>query len=216
MPIRILLADDHQIIRDGLRALLEKKSDNIIVGEAETGEVALKLARELSPHLIIMDVSMPDLNGIETTRKIIRELPGIKVIALSMHADKKYVSEMLSAGASGYLLKDCAFKEVSVAIETVMRNRKYLSPAITGVVLDDYVSKLETEQAIQPSKLSPKEKEILQLIAEGHTTKEIAVRLNVSGKTIDTHRQSIMTKLNLHSIADLTKYAIREGLTSLE
>ncbi len=215
MTIRVLLADDHKIVRDGLRTLLEKHSDIAVLGEAEDGREALQLARKLSPDVVVMDIAMPELNGIEATRQILSEYPGIKIVALSMHSDKRFVSEMLKAGASAYLLKDCAFEELITAIRTIMKGKIYLSPGIAGVVLADYIrDDRKSEQSVF-SQLSDREREVLQLMAEGKSTKEVAAHLNVSIKTVETHRTNIMTKLDIHSIAELTKYAIREGLTSL-
>jgi DNA-binding NarL/FixJ family response regulator len=162
-----------------------------------------------------MDISMPDLNGIDATRQIISEFPKVKIIALSMHTNKKFVSEMLTAGASGYLVKDSALEELSNAINIVMSNKVYLSPAIARVVVEDYRGSKSPGDIISPVSLSPREREVLQLIAEGKSTKEIADGLHLSVKTIETHRMQIMDKLNIHSIAELTKYAIREGLTTL-
>jgi DNA-binding NarL/FixJ family response regulator len=215
MTIRVLLADDHKIVRDGLRNLLEKHADIAVLGEAEDGREALQLARKLSPDVVVMDIAMPELNGIEATRQILSEYPGIKIVALSMHSDKRFVSEMLKAGASAYLLKDCAFEELITAIRTIMTGKIYLSPGIAGVVLEDYIRSDRKPGPTVFSQLSDREREVLQLMAEGKTTKEVAAHLNVSIKTVETHRMNIMTKLDIHSIAELTKYAIREGLTSL-
>lgn len=217
MSRRILLADDHKIIRDGLRSLLADKPGWDVVGEAEDGREAVRLAGELKADLIIMDVGMPQLNGIEAARQILADAPKTRIIALSMHADAKFVGRMLEAGAMGYLLKDCAFEELDQAIKTVLANRTYLSEGITGVVVDDYVRRMaDREDDAAAAALTPKEREVLQLLAEGHATKQVAAHLFVSVKTIETHRQHIMEKLDLHSIAELTKYAIREGLTSLD
>lgn len=215
MSTKVLIADDHKIVRDGLRTLLEKHPEISVVGEAEDGRETVQLARNLSPEVIIMDIAMPDLNGIEATRQIIGERPGVKVIALSMHSDRRFVSEMLKAGASAYLLKDCAFEELITAIRTVLKNKIYLSPGIAGVVIEDYIRRAPKSESSVFSLLSDREREVLQLMAEGKTTKEIASQLNVSIKTVETHRMNIMTKLDIHSVAELTKYAIREGLTSL-
>ena len=217
MSIRVLIADDHKIMLAGLRSILEKQTDFEVVGEADNGRKAVQMAQEKKPDVVVMDVSMPDLNGIEATKQIIESLPETRVIALSMHSDKRFVMGMLRAGASGYLLKDCASQELANAIVQVARGKKYLSPEITGVVIDDFLLGDSSEEvAIAASQLSPREREVLQLIAEGWSTKQIASHLYVSIKTIETHRRQIMKKLDLHSIADLTKYAIREGLTSIE
>jgi DNA-binding NarL/FixJ family response regulator len=216
VSIRILLADDHGIIREGLRALLAKQNGMEVVAEADNGRSAVQLAKKLHPTVAVIDVSMPDLNGFEATRQIVASVPGVKVLALSMHSDKRYVSEMLKAGASGYLLKDCAFEEVSHAIAAVLRGEVYLSPRIVGVVIADYLNQSAGQETTPDAALSAREREVLQLIAEGRTTKQIAVSLNVSPKTIETHRHQIMEKLDMHSVAELTKYAIRQGLTSLD
>ena len=218
MSIRVLIADDHKIMLAGLRSLLEKQTDIEVVGEADNGRKAVQMAQEQNPDVVVMDVSMPDLNGIEATTQIIESLPETRVIALSMHSDKRFVMGMLRAGASGYLLKDCASQELANAIVQVAGGKKYLSPEITGVVIDDFLlgGGSSEEVATAASQLSPREREVLQLIAEGWSTKQIASHLYVSIKTIETHRRQIMKKLDLHSIADLTKYAIREGLTSIE
>jgi len=217
MSISVLIADDHKIMLAGLRSLLEKQTDFDVVGEADNGRRAVQMAQEKKPEVVVMDVSMPDLNGIEATKQIIESLPETRVIALSMHSDKRFVIGMLRAGASGYLLKDCASQELANAILQVARGKKYLSPEITGVVIDDVLlAGSSEEEATAASQLSPREREVLQLIAEGWSTKQIASHLYVSIKTIETHRRQIMKKLDLHAIADLTKYAIREGLTSIE
>ena len=216
MSVKVLIADDHKIIRERLLNLLEKQKDLDIVGEAEDGFIALKKARELKPNIIIMDIGMPNLNGIDATRQIRSESPQTKVIALSMHADKRFVAEMLKAGASGYILKDSAFKELVQAIRASLVNKIYLSPSIADVVIKDYIVHIPRDSFSAFSILTAKEREVLQLIAEGKSTKEIASRLFMSIKTVETHRQHIKEKLNLNSIAELTKYAIREGLTSLD
>jgi two-component system response regulator NreC len=214
MTIRILLADDHKIVRQGLRTLLEKEPDMEVVAEAEDGRIAVRLARKLAPQVVIMDVGMPDLNGIEATRQVLADTPGLKVIALSMHSDRRFVVNMLKAGASGYLLKDSAFEELAAAIRVVMLNKTYLSPGVSDIVIKDYVQGPREDSSVF-SVLTPREREVLQLMAEGKSTKQIADRLHVSIKTIETHRQQIMTKLSIHSVAELTKYAVREGLSSL-
>lgn len=216
MSIKILLADDHKIVRDGLKSLIKKEVGMEVVGEADNGRKTVQLARDLEPEIIIMDISMPDLNGIEATRQIVADSPDVKIIALSMHSDKRYVKGVLSAGASGYLLKDSAFEELVEAIRTVDTGRFYLSAGIVGVVVKDYVGSQANKDALTSDILSAREREVLQLLAEGKSTKEIASDLHVSVKTIETHRQNIMQKLNIHTIAGLTRYAIREGLTSLD
>jgi len=216
MGIKIILADDHKIIREGLRALLEKEQDMEVVGEANDGVTTVRLTKKLSPNIVIMDIGMPDMNGIDATRQIIAETEGVKVIALSMHSDRRFVLQMLKAGASGYLLKDSAFEELTLAIKTVMAGQPYLSPKITDVVIKEYIISMPKNEETVFTKITTREREVLQLLAEGKTTKQIASFLNVSVKTIETHRQQIMDKLDIHSIAELTKYAIREGITSLE
>lgn len=216
MPTRVILADDHRILREGLRSLVSGLPGVEVVAEAEDGRTTVELTRKLSPHVVVMDVGMPDLNGIEATRQIVDITPQVKVIALSMHSDARYVSAMLQAGASGYLLKDSAFEELARALQTVTANRTYLSPGISHTLVEDYVRHLATGTLAEKPALSPREKEVLQLLAEGSSTKQIADRLGISPKTADTHRQQIMNKLGLRSVAELTKYAVREGLTSLE
>ena len=216
MKLRILLVDDHKIVREGLRTLIEKQPGLEVVGEADSGRMALKLTRELKPDVVIMDITMPDLNGIEATRQIHSEIPGVKVIALSMHSDKRLVAGILMAGASGYLLKeDCDSVELGRAIQAVASNQTYLSPKIGEVVIKDYMRHLSITTSSPFSILTPREREVLQLLAEGKSTKEIASSLHLSVKTIETHRNKIMEKLDIHSIAELTKYAIRERLTPL-
>ncbi|MEM7260808.1 MAG: response regulator transcription factor [Planctomycetota bacterium] len=217
MSLRVMLADDHQIVRDGLRRLLDDRGA-MVVAEASDGREAVKLAKEHEPGLIVMDVAMPSLNGVEATRQILKETPRVKVIALSMHAERPFVSRMLEAGATGYLLKECAFDELNAAIDTVLEGSVYLSKGIAGVVVSDYVARLQGagKPTGSAKALTPKEREVLQLLAEGKSSKEMAAVLHVSVKTIETHRQNIMDKLGIRTIAELTKYAVREGLTSLE
>ena len=215
MSVRIILAEDHRITREGLVNLLQERPDMEVVGEAENGREAVRLAGELSPDLVIMDVTMPDLNGIDATRIITSGSNNTKVIALSMYSDKQFVQGMIQAGASGYLLKDCAFEELVSAIQAVIQGDTYLSPGIAGIVVQDYLTKLTTDRSSADTVLTNREREVLQLIAEGNSTKEIAARLTASVKTVETHRRQIMEKLGIFSIAELTKYAIREGLTTL-
>ena len=217
MATRILLVDDHEITRQGLRLLIEEQSDMKVIAEAKEGRTAVELASELSPDVIIMDVSMPDLNGIEATRQITSKSSDIKIIALSMHSDSLYVSSMLKSGASGYLLKDCAFEELVIAIKAVVAGKTYLSPAISSVVIDGYLGKMKKgDDSSDLDVISVREREVLQLIAEGVSTKQIALKLHISAKTVETHRRQIMNKLDIYTIAELTKYAIRKGLTSVE
>jgi len=216
MKVTVLLADDHKIMRDGLRALLEKEPGLEVIGEAADGRTAVALARELKPSVVVMDVAMPDLNGIEATKQIAAKAPGARVLALSMHADRRYVAGMLGAGATGYLLKDSAFEEVAHAIREIAADRPYVSAKIKDVVIEDYVHQMQRDEAPAESILTDREREVVQLLAEGVSVKEAATRLNLSVKTIETHRQHVMHKLEIHSLAELTKYAIREGLTSVE
>jgi DNA-binding NarL/FixJ family response regulator len=215
MGIRIIIADSYLIFRQGLKALLEKEPDMEVVGEASDGLETVALVRELTPNVVIMDVNLPILNGIEASRQILSEYEGIKVIAFSMHADRRYVINMLKAGVQGYLLKDCAFEELSQAIRLVMFNKPYLSPGATEVVIKDYLEKPSTKQTAF-SLLTDRERQVLQIVAEGKSTKQVAEVLNLSVKTVETHRQQIMHKLGTRSIAELTKYAIREGIITLE
>lgn len=216
MSIRILIAEDHAIVREGLRSLIEKQPDMEIVSEAEDGRTAVEKVRELLPDIVIMDITMPNLNGVEATRQIINEFPQIKVIALSIHSNRRFVADMLGAGATGYVLKECLFDELVQAIKAVTAGESYLSSRITGVVVEDYVSRLSNIVESPLASLTGRERQVLQLIAEGKTTKQIALDLHVSTKTIEANRRQIMEKLSVHSIAELTKYAVREGLTPLE
>jgi two-component system response regulator NreC len=214
MSIRILLADDHSIMREGLAALLEKQTGLTVVGQADTGRSAVRLARELAPQVVIMDISMPDLNGIEATRQILAEGPGVKVIALSMHSDRHFVRGMLKAGASGYLLKHSASQELIKAIQIVLAGRVYLSPDIAGIVVEEY-KKPEQDSSIF-AVLTPRELEVLQLLAEGKSAREIADTLHLGLKTIEAYRRQITDKMGFKSLAEMVKYAIREGLVSLD
>lgn len=216
MKYRIFIADDHRIVRDGLRSLIERENDLELVGMATNGRQALQMTRKLKPDVVIMDISMPDLNGIDATSQIVDEVPDVKVIALSMHSEKLLIDGMLRAGAAGYLLKESAFEELIKAIRIVCAGKKYLSPDVTDIVLRDYLSPSKDNADPQMQDLTLREREVLQLIAEGGTTKEVASRLNISIKTVESHRGRIMEKLGLHTVAELTKYAVRHGITSLE
>jgi DNA-binding NarL/FixJ family response regulator len=216
MSIRIVLADDHAIVRHGLSRAIQQEDDMEVVGQTSNGHSTVEMARELLPDIVVMDISMPDLNGIEATREIEREAPGVKVIALSMHSAKRYVTEMFRAGAAGYLLKDCDFDELARAIRIVADGKTYVSPSISNVVVEDLVHTEEKTEPTAFSLLTQREREVLQLLAEGRTTKQIALRLHISPKTVEAHRLRVMNKLEIDNVAQLTKYAIQEGLTSAE
>lgn len=216
MTVKVILADDHNITRSGLKALLEREPEIEVIAEAENGRQAVRLAQDLKPDIIVMDISMPDMNGMEATRQVLAGNPEIKIVALSMHSHRRYISGMLKAGATGYLLKSCAFEELTNAIFTIADGKAYLSPSIADTVVKDYVNPSASSSSSKLGELSAREREVLQLIAEGLPTKETADRLFVSESTINTHRRQIMEKLNIHSIAQLTKFAIQEGLTFLE
>jgi two-component system, NarL family, response regulator NreC len=206
--IRILLADDHAVVRQGFKMILGAQSDMEIVGEAGNGREAVELAENLKPDIVVMDVAMPELNGIEATRRLSTSSPHTRVVALSMHKDNVYVREILRAGARGYLLKDSVAADVVNAIRAVARGESYLSPAVSNAVLDDYRKHVTNPIDL----LSSREREVLQMLAEGKTNKEIAVVLNLSVYTVDAHRGRIMEKLNLHSINELVRFAVRNGL----
>ena len=217
MCIKVLLVDDHQMMRDGLRSVLEKQAQVRVVGEAGNGREALELFRTLRPDVIVMDIGMPQLNGIEATRRIMTENPRAKVIALSTHADKRYVLEMLEAGARGYVLKEAASSELLRALNAVTHNKNFLSPEITGVVMDGCMGRGDGRNTRTAySTLTTREREVLQLLAEGKTSTGIAAALHISSQTVETHRRNLMRKLDLHNVAELTKYAIKEGITGLE
>ena len=216
MSIRILLADDHEIVRYGLRCLIEEQPDMEVVGDAVNGRMAINLTHKLRPDVVVMDISMPDMNGIEATRRIRKEIPETKIIVLSMHHKRQFVIDMLKAGVSGYILKTKVHDDLIRAIKAAVANEVYLSSKITGIVANDYVSKLPASEQSPFAVLTPREREVLQLISEGKSTKETALRLYVSIKTIESTRRQIMHKLNIHNVADLTKYAINEGITSLD
>ena len=215
MEKKILICDDHKIFREGLRALLEKQPGVKVVGGARDGLEAVRMARELSPDIVIMDVTMPGLNGIEAARKLAKLRKPARIIALSMHNDRKYVTEIFKAGARAYLLKDSAFEELMDAIKAVSCGRSFLSAGITDLVLGEYIKTPSGNSQTPFTLLSDREREVLQLFAEGLSTKEISVRLAVSVKTVETHRKRIMEKLNIKGIAGLTRYAVKEGLVSL-
>jgi DNA-binding NarL/FixJ family response regulator len=216
MSISILIVDDHAVVREGLRGLLEKEPDMEVAGEAGNGLEAVKLARELNPDVIIMDINMPDMNGIEATRRILAANRDIRILALSLESDRRFIVEVLEAGAKGYVLKDAFFAELATAIRTVAEGDSYLGPKITEMIIKDYLRRIPESLPITFTSLTPRERELIQLIADGKNTKEIASMFGTSIKTVEVHRHNIMKKLNLYSIAELTKYAVREGLTSLK
>ena len=211
--VRVILADDHQIVREGLRLILDRHQNIQVVAEADNGRTAVQLTRRMKPDIVVMDIAMADLNGIEATRQILRDNPTVKVVGLSAYADRRYVAGMLDAGASGYVLKANAGEELIRAIQMAIDGAKYLTPEVAEAALTNRPDK--HGKASLQSVLSPRECEVLQLLAEGKSSKEIATRLHISVRTADTHRRNIVRKLNLHSVAELTKYAIREGLTQL-
>ena len=218
MTIRVLLADDHKMIREGLRSLIKQEKGMEVISETQNGKTAVLMAKKLFPDVVVMDIGMPDLNGIEATRQITAlKKKNIKIIGLSMHSDKRYVSQMLKAGAAGYIHKDGAFEELADAIRTVVQDQIYLSPGIARTVVDEYKrTAISEDDGNAFTTLTAREREVLQQITEGNTTKQTAANLSVSVKTIETHRLHIMEKLDIYSIAELTKYAVREGLTELE
>jgi DNA-binding NarL/FixJ family response regulator len=216
MTIKVMIVDDHRMVCEALSALLSRESDLDVVATAVNGREAVRTARDMRPDVIIMDLSMPEMNGLEACRNIVTECPECRVIALSMHSDRKYVIEALKSGARGYILKDSAFTALAGAIRGIAEDNGYLDPKIMGLVIKDYfqhVNDLTSDRDLSP--LSSREREVLQLLAEGTNTKEIAFKLDISLKTVETHRRQIMQKLKMSNIAELTRYAIREGVTSI-
>ena len=210
--IKIILVDDHKLLRDGLRNIIEQKSNMHVIGEASDGREAIKICSKILPDVVVIDVAMPGLNGVEATKQIMKECPKIKIIGLSMHSSKQFIQGMFKAGAYGYLLKDGDSDELITAITTVMENKKYLSKDID----QEYLSALKKGESIEDVELSSREKEVLQLVTEGKSSKEIGQVLFLSPKTIDVHRNNIMKKIDLYTIPELTKYAIQKGLTTLD
>jgi DNA-binding NarL/FixJ family response regulator len=214
--IKLMIVDDHAIVREGLRGLLEKEPDMEVAGEACNGLEAVKLAKELQLDVIIMDVNMPCMNGIEATRRILAANRDVRVLALSLESDRRFIVEVLEAGAKGYVLKDAFFAELATAIRTVADGDTYLGPRITEMIIKDYLQRIPEKLPLTFTSLTTRERELIQLIADGKNTKEIASMFGTSIKTIEVHRHNIMKKLHLYSIAELTKYAVREGLSSLK
>jgi len=214
--MRILIAEDHGVVRQGLKALIDGQDGMEAIGEAQDGLQVVELADRLSPDVILMDISMPNLNGVEATRLILRDNPDVKIIALSVHFNKHCVTDMLQAGASGYVLKSCLFDEVVSALHAVNSGEHYLSSKVSEIVMDDYLERLKITGELETAKLTERERRVIQLLAEGKTTKQIGRQLHVSPKTIDANRREAMDKLGISNIAELTKFAIREGMTSAE
>jgi two-component system response regulator NreC len=212
MSIRILLADDHQMVREGLRSLLDQVPDFAVVAEAADGLTAVQLAAEVAPQVVVMDIGLPHLNGIEATQRLLAHDHAVKVVALSIHVSREAVTNMLRAGASGYVMKECAFKELEWAIRTVYAGHAYLSPLITDVILHDYLPRLDTVEPPNLPALTPREREVVQLLAEGQAAKEIALVLGINPKTVDRHRHGAMEKLGLRNQAELIKYAMSHGI----
>ena len=215
-PIRLLIADDHAIVREGQRALIETESGMTLVGEAVDGVEVVDMARTLEPDVILIDLLMPRKGGAEAIQEIKIHNPGARILVLTSFAEDEQVYAAIKAGASGYLIKECAFDELVKAVWTVSADRTFFSPSITDTLIEDYISKLQKGDTVDSSILTPREREVLQLLAEGKNAREIASILNISMKTVDTHRRKIMDDLNIRTIAGITKYAIREGLSSLE
>lgn len=215
--LKVVLAEDHGLVRAGLGALLEKLDDITVVGEASDGREALRLVKEHLPHILLMDVGMPNLNGIEATRQVVKDFPSVRVLILSMHANEAYVLQALRAGASGYMLKDGATSELEFAIRAVSQGETYLSPAVSKQVVRNLLQGETGADHTDPLQLlTPRQREVLQLIAEGQNTKQIAHSLGTSVKTVETHRAHIMERLEIHDIVGLTRFAIRTGVVQLE
>ncbi len=213
--IQLVIADNHTLVRAGFRSLVEELDGIEVVGEAENGRDALQLVETFKPQIVLMDIAMPEMNGLEATARISREFPQVKVLILSMHANEEYVYQALRSGASGYLLKDSGAEDLELALRAIARGETYLCPAVSKYVVSDYVRRLSQDQT-PLDQITPRQREILQLIAEGKSTKEIAELLYISTKTVETHRSQLMDRLDIHDIAGLVRYAIRIGLVVLE
>ncbi len=216
MTLRVLLVDDHQLMREGLRRILEGTSGILVVGEASNGGAALSAAAEFHPDVVVMDVGMSGMNGIEATQRLRAAHPAVRVVALSTHSDKRYVRNMIRAGASAYVLKESASDDLLRAVRAAARGEHYLSPQVTGCLLESWTASQAGDSSSAYDVLGSREREVLRLLSEGRTSKEIASLLHLSVKTVETHRRNITQKVGLHSVAELTKYAVREGLTNLE
>jgi len=215
MPIRILVVDDHHMVREGLISLLTREPGLVVVAEADCGEGALRLCRETGPDIVLLDLTLPDVSGIEVARSLRQECPQVRILVLTMHADRRFVTEAVTVGASGYILKDAASDELIRAIRAIAAGGTFFSPAVAGIIVTSYIEeRQETATATSPP-LTPRETEVLRLLTQGQNTKEIAFSLAISSKTVETFRANIMRKLNLYSVADLTRYAIRTGITTL-
>jgi len=214
MATKVLIVDDHEIMREGMSALLQKYSEFEVVGQASDGREALEMVDQLNPDVVIMDVGMPNLNGVDATKRLLSSHRNLKIMALSTHSEGTIVAKMIEAGASGYMLKESAFEELVEGLNVMLAGKIFLCKKISDVVFTEYVGMVKNPKGITGDGLTNREREVLQLVAEGHTTKQIAATLNLSTKTVDSHREHIMEKLGIRNIAGLTKYAIREGLTS--
>jgi DNA-binding NarL/FixJ family response regulator len=215
MSARILLVDDHKMVREGLKGLLARHGDFDVIGEASDGASALRLSVELSPDVVVLDLTMPGINGIEACSEILQACPKTRVVMLSMHGDRRFVTEALRSGALAYVLKDSAFDELVFALRSVLSGQVFLSAPVANLVVRDYLRRLDSPETEDSGPLSARESQVLRLIADGKTTKEVAALLGVSIKTVETHRKQIMDRLGLHSVAELTKYAIRQGISEL-
>lgn len=216
MGIKVIIADDHKLIRQGLCSMLDKEKDIVVVAQTGKGREAVTLVDDLKPDVVILDINMPDLNGIDAARQILNRHDDVKIIALSMNSSRRFVIGMLKAGATAYLVKQCAYEELATAIRAVANNKSYLSPQIHDVVISDYVSNPSNEEASLSSILSLREREVFQLVVEGLKSEEIADRLCVSVKTVSAHRRQIMKKLNVKNVVELTRIAVSEGLISAD
>lgn len=216
MPIRVLIVEDHNLMRQGLVSLLKKEADIDVVGEAENGQQAVDLAESLEPDLIVMDIGLPELNGLDASKIILGKKPDIQILGISMHTEYRFVMRALRVGVRGYLSKNCAYSDLCVAIRVIMEGQMYLSPSVTKIVMENTLSRMPDEEATLISSLNDRERRVLQYVAEGKASKQIARLMYISENTVTKYRQSIMKKLGLTNVADLTKFALREGLTTID